>query len=158
MEVRFFSENEDDTLKTGEKIGKLLKKGMVVTLSGDLGVGKTVMAKGIAKGLGVEARVTSPTFNIVKEYKGREKLCHFDVYRISDPEEMFEIGFGEYIAGGAVCLIEWAEMIEEILPADRLSVNILRTDDEKREIVLAAPEGKHTSVLESLGKADGAEK
>ena len=95
------------------------------TLAGDLGVGKTVFTQGFAKGLGVEEHVNSPTFTIVQEYEdGRMPFYHFDVYRIGDIEEMDEIGFEEYVAGEGVCLIEWANLIEEILPEERTEILI----------------------------------
>ena len=114
-----------ETYELGLKIGKEAKKGQVYTMVGDLGVGKTVFTQGFAKGLGVEEHVNSPTFTIVQEYEdGRMPFYHFDVYRIGDIEEMDEIGFEEYIAGEGVCLIEWANLIEEILPEERTEILI----------------------------------
>ena len=105
--------------------GERARAGQVYTLVGDLGVGKTVFTQGFAKGLGVEEHVNSPTFTIVQEYEdGRMPFYHFDVYRIGDIEEMDEIGFEEYIAGEGVCLIEWANLIEEILPEERTEILI----------------------------------
>lgn len=106
-------------------MGERARAGQVYTLAGDLGVGKTVFTQGFAKGLGVEEHVNSPTFTIVQEYEdGRMPFYHFDVYRIGDIEEMDEIGFEEYIAGEGVCLIEWANLIEEILPEERTEILI----------------------------------
>ena len=106
-------------------MGERARAGQVYTLAGDLGVGKTVFTQGFAKGLGVEEHVNSPTFTIVQEYEdGRMPFYHFDVYRIGDIEEMDEIGFEEYIAGEGVCLIEWANLIEEILPEVRTEILI----------------------------------
>lgn len=106
-------------------MGERARAGQVYTLAGDLGVGKTVFTQGFAKGLGVEEHVNSPTFTIVQEYEdGRMPFYHFDVYRIGDIEEMDEIGFEEYIAGEGVCLIEWAILIEEILPEERTEILI----------------------------------
>ena len=96
---------------------------MVFCLDGDLGVGKTVFTQGFAAGLGIEEPVNSPTFTIVQVYEeGRLPFYHFDVYRIGDIEEMEEIGYDDYFFGGGICLIEWAELIEEILPEDRISI------------------------------------
>ncbi len=121
--------NADETYKAGEKLGEIASPGQVITLSGDLGVGKTVFAKGFAKGLGIDEPITSPTFTILQEYNtGRIPLYHFDVYRVSDPEEMYEVGFDDYIYGNGVCLIEWAELIKDILPTDIIIINITKDD------------------------------
>ena len=114
-----------DTYELGEKIGQMAKPGMVISLTGDLGVGKTVFTQGLAKGLGIEEPVNSPTFTIVQVYeKGRLPLYHFDVYRIGDIEEMDEIGYEDYFYGEGVCLIEWADLIREILPEQVCRVTI----------------------------------
>jgi len=107
------SGREEESFQLAKKLGEKAKKGEIYCLEGELGTGKTVFAKGFAKGLGIEEIVDSPTFTIVKEYQGREKLYHFDVYRIEDAEELQEIGFSEMISVDAVCLIEWASRIEE---------------------------------------------
>ena len=114
-----------DTYELGEKIGQMAKPGMVISLTGDLGVGKTVFTQGLAKGLGIEEPVNSPTFTIVQVYEeGRLPLYHFDVYRIGDIEEMDEIGYKDYFYGEGVCLIEWADLIREILPEQMCRVTI----------------------------------
>lgn len=114
-----------DTYELGEKIGQMAKPGMVISLTGDLGVGKTVFTQGLAKGLGIEDPVNSPTFTIVQVYEeGRLPLYHFDVYRIGDIEEMDEIGYEDYFYGEGVCLIEWADLIREILPEQMCRVTI----------------------------------
>ena len=114
-----------DTYELGEKIGQMAKPGMVISLTGDLGVGKTVFTQGLAKGLGIEEPVNSPTFTIVQVYEeGRLPLYHFDVYRIGDIEEMDEIGYEDYFYGEGVCLIEWADLIREILPEQMYRVTI----------------------------------
>lgn len=114
-----------DTYELGEKIGQMAKPGMVISLTGDLGVGKTVFTQGLAKGLGIEEQVNSPTFTIVQVYEeGRLPLYHFDVYRIGDIEEMDEIGYEDYFYGEGVCLIEWADLIREILPEQMCRVTI----------------------------------
>ena len=114
-----------DTYELGEKIGQMAKPGMVIALTGDLGVGKTVFTQGLAKGLGIEEPVNSPTFTIVQVYEeGRLPLYHFDVYRIGDIEEMDEIGYEDYFYGEGVCLIEWADLIREILPEQMCRVTI----------------------------------
>lgn len=115
----------EDTFKLGEDLGAKALPGEIYTLSGDLGTGKTVFAQGFAKGLGIEEAVNSPTFTIVSEYtEGRMPFYHFDVYRISNPEEMYEIGFEEYLYGQGVCLIEWAELIRDIIPEKTIDIAI----------------------------------
>ncbi len=109
--------NEAETKKFGMEIAADLCEGDVLALIGDLGTGKTALTSYIAAGLGIQRRVNSPTFTIVKEYtEGRLPLYHFDVYRVSDPEELFNIGIEEYFFGEGVCIVEWADLIEEILP------------------------------------------
>ena len=123
MVVETYSPKE--TFELGEKIGKEAKAGTVYTLNGDLGVGKTVFTQGVAKGLGITEPVNSPTFTIVQIYdEGRIPFYHFDVYRIGDVEEMEEIGYQEYFYGDGLCIIEWASLIEEILPKDCKSITI----------------------------------
>lgn len=115
----------EETFEVGRKIGMNAKPGQIYTLTGDLGVGKTVFTQGVAAGLGITEPVNSPTFTIVQEYEdGRLPFYHFDVYRIGDLEEMEEIGYDDYFFGQGICLIEWAELIEEILPEKRIEVTI----------------------------------
>ena len=130
--------NEKETEKLGEEIGRAAKPGTVVALIGDLGTGKTTLTKSIARGLGVTETVTSPTFNIIREYKsGRIPLYHFDVYRIADPEEMFELGYEEYFYGDGICVVEWADIIEELLPEDAVIIHIDRgAAEEEREYTI----------------------
>ena len=107
----------EETFALGRKIGEAAVPGQVYALNGDLGVGKTVFTQGVAKGLGIEGAVSSPTFTILQIYEeGRLPFYHFDVYRIGCVEEMDEIGYDEYFYGDGICLIEWAELIEDILP------------------------------------------
>lgn len=116
---------EQDTFRIGKQLGETAKPGDIFLLEGDLGVGKTVFAKGFAAGLGITEPITSPTFTILQEYEeGRIPLYHFDVYRIADPEEMYELGYEGYFFGEGVCLIEWASLIEELLPANCRTIRI----------------------------------
>lgn len=119
------SKSPEDTFQIGMRLGQLAKAGEVYTLTGDLGVGKTVFTQGFAKGLGIDEPVNSPTFTILQIYEGgRLPLYHFDVYRIGSLEEMDETGFEEYMTGEGVSLIEWADLIREILPGERTQVRI----------------------------------
>ena len=115
----------EETFEVERTIGMNAKPGQIYTLTGDLGVGKTVFTQGVAAGLGITEPVNSPTFTIIQEYEdGRLPFYHFDVYRIGDLEEMEEIGYDDYFFGQGICLIEWAELIEEILPEKRIEVTI----------------------------------
>lgn len=119
------TKNAKETFQLGEKIGEKALPGQIYTLNGDLGVGKTVFTQGVASGLGIREPVNSPTFTILQEYEGgRLPFYHFDVYRIGDIEEMEEIGYDDCFFGEGICLIEWAQMIEEILPENVISVTI----------------------------------
>lgn len=130
--VKVFNEKETGIL--GERLGKLANSGDIICLIGDLGAGKTTFTKAFAIGLGVEEYVTSPTFTLIQEYEGRLPLYHFDVYRIENVREMADIPYEEYFYGQGVCVIEWAQLIEEILPKDYLQIEIKYIDMEKREI------------------------
>lgn len=135
--------NEQETMEFGIKLAKQLVPGSVVALIGDLGVGKTTLTKAIAKGLGIHSMVTSPTFTIIQEYKeGRLPLYHFDVYRIMDEEEMYELGYEEYFFGNGVCVVEWADQIEGLLPEDVIRIHIEYGVEENQRIY----------KFESLGK------
>ncbi len=117
--------SEKETFELGKKIGENAKAGQIYTLTGDLGVGKTVFTQGLAAGLGITEPVNSPTFTIVQVYdEGRLPLYHFDVYRIADSDEMYEIGYEEYVYGDGVSVIEWPQLIDDILPEKRYDVTI----------------------------------
>lgn len=134
--MRIVTRSEEETLKVGTSIGAKLKPGDVISLNGDLGAGKTYMTKGIAVGMGVLDYITSPTFIIVNEYEGRMPLYHFDVYRINDIDEMYEIGFDEYLYGNGVCIVEWGKVVEELLPEYAIKIDITKIDDNTREIIV----------------------
>lgn len=115
----------EDTFEFGKKLGSQAQAGQVYCLYGDLGVGKTVFTQGFAAGLGITEPVNSPTFTILQVYEeGRLPFYHFDVYRVADPDEMDEIGFDEYVDGDGVSFIEWANLIDEILPEHRFEITI----------------------------------
>ena len=123
--------SEKETFDYAMALGQKAQPGSIYCLDGDLGTGKTVFAKGFARGLGIEEPVTSPTFTIVKEYEGgRLPLYHFDVYRIADPDEMYAIGYEDYFYGEGVCLVEWSQLIEELLPEQAVRIRIEK-DPEK---------------------------
>ncbi|MBZ4663662.1 MAG: tsaE [Caloramator sp.] len=140
--ITFVTNNERETFELGYKIGTKLKKGDVISLNGDLGAGKTHLTKGIAAGLGVDDYITSPTFTIVNEYMGRLPFYHFDVYRIDDIYEMYEIGFDEYLYGDGVCVVEWGDMVEELLPKNKIYIYIKKLDDSIREVQINGLEGE----------------
>ncbi len=123
--MRMESESEQNTFDIARQIGDKVSPGDIYLLDGDLGVGKTVFAKGFACGLGISEPITSPTFTIIQEYEGgRMPFYHFDAYRIADAEEMYELGYEGYFFGDGVCLIEWASLIQEILPENCHTVKI----------------------------------
>ena len=129
--MRIDSYSAKETLEIGRKMGEQAVPGTVYTLIGDLGVGKTVFTQGFARGLGITEPISSPTFTIIQEYEeGRLPFYHFDVYRIGDVEEMEEIGYEDYFYGSGVCLIEWANLIPEILP-EKLTRITIEKDLEK---------------------------
>ncbi len=119
------TKSSEETEAIGKKLGEVAKAGQIYTLDGELGVGKTILTKGFAKGLGIGEAISSPTFTIIQEYEeGRMPFYHFDVYRIGDVEEMEEIGYEEYFFGEGVCMIEWGSLIEEILPEETIRIRI----------------------------------
>ena len=127
--------SEREVTEYGHWLGEHAKAGQVLALTGDLGAGKTTLTKAIAAGLGVEETITSPTFTIVKEYRsGRLPLFHFDVYRIGDIDEMYELGYEEYFFGEGICVVEWADLIEELIPEDALRISIAYGEQEEERI------------------------
>lgn len=130
-----YMKNEAETVGFGIELGQTAKPGTVIALTGDLGAGKTTLTKSIAKGLGIDDVITSPTFTIVKEYySGRLPLYHFDVYRIGDVDEMYELGYEDYFFGEGVCVVEWADLIEDIMPEETLRINIEYGEKEGERI------------------------
>ncbi len=140
MDEIFESMGPEETAEFAEKLGREARSGGVYCLSGDLGVGKTIFTKGFAKGFGVSEMVTSPTFAIMNSYKGTElPLYHFDVYRISSGEELEETGCMEYFYGDGVCLVEWAEIVQDVIPEEALWITIEKDygrDEDYRRITL----------------------
>lgn len=140
--------SELETLRLGMKIGKAARAGDIVALCGGLGSGKTVLAKGIAAGLGVKRTkdVNSPSFVILKEHKGRLPLYHFDVYRLKGPSEFFTVDHRRYFYGGGICVIEWADRISGELPEDHLMVDI-RIEGRNKRSVMLSPRGRQSRRL-----------
>lgn len=140
----------EDTFRLGEQLGEKAQPGQVVCILGDLGTGKTVFTQGFARGIGITEAVNSPTFTIIQEYEeGRIPLYHFDVYRIEDIEEMYEIGYEDYFYGTGVCLIEWSNLIEELLPEVRTTITIeknLEKGYDYRKITIEESLGMRSSV------------
>lgn len=134
----------EETMELAKRLGELIEPSSVITLEGDLGAGKTHFTKGLAKGLEVKRTVNSPTFTIIKEYKGRMPLYHMDVYRVCEADE--DLGFDEYFYGDGVTVVEWASLIKEQLPAERLAIEIKHGGEDKREIVLH-PKGERYILL-----------
>lgn len=128
--MKYISNSYEDTQKIAAEFAKTLTVGDVLCMYGDLGVGKTAFVQGLAKGLGICEHITSPTFTIVNEYSGRLPLYHFDVYRIADSDEMYEIGYEEYVYGNGVSVIEWPQLIDDILPEKRYDIEISKDYDK----------------------------
>ncbi|SCJ37795.1 ADP-binding protein [uncultured Clostridium sp.] len=149
--VKIYLENEEQTKEIGYKLGQLLTPKSVVCLIGDLGAGKTTMTQSLATALEVDDYITSPTFNIVNEYEGRMPLYHFDVYRIGSSDEMYDIGFDEYIDGEGVCIIEWANLIEDILPNEYLYIE-MNYKETGREMILTPKGEKYEEIVKELTK------
>jgi tRNA threonylcarbamoyladenosine biosynthesis protein TsaE len=133
-EYEILSGNAEDTQAFAKRLSSFLQPGDVITLEGDLGAGKTTFTKGLAVGLGIGRTVNSPTFTIIKEYHGKMPLYHMDVYRLEDSDE--DLGFDEYFSGNGVTVIEWAHIIEEQLPSERLNIYLYHEGNDSRKIVL----------------------
>ena len=134
--MRFLTHSPEETEALGEALGRRLRGGEIVAYYGDLGAGKTAFTRGLARGLDISARVTSPTYTIVNEYLGgRLPLFHFDMYRLSSADDLFDIGWEDYLQRGGVCAVEWSENVQEALE-DALTVRIEKRSDETREITI----------------------
>ncbi len=133
--MEYLSHSPEETEQLGEQLGRTLRPGSVVAYRGDLGMGKTAFTRGLARGLGCTCRVTSPTFTIVNEYSGALPLFHFDMYRLDSSDELFDIGWEDYLSRGGVCAVEWSERVEDALPDDTLWVSIARGNGENDRII-----------------------
>ena len=133
---RFITNGPEETEALGARLARALGPGAVVAFTGDLGAGKTAFVRGLARGLGIPDRVTSPTFTIVNEYEGgRLPLFHFDLYRLGCADELFDIGWEDYLARGGVCAVEWSERMEELLEPGTVRVDLRRGEDEDRRVI-----------------------
>lgn len=137
----------EDTKRFGEKLGALLKPGDIICLMGDLGAGKTTLTKSIGKGLGVEDYITSPTFTLINEYKGRLNLYHFDVYRLEGVSDLDDLGFEEYFYSNGVSIIEWGDKIASILPENTISIKIEKGKELDNRILYLHGEGNRFKEL-----------
>ncbi len=134
------TQTEEETEALGRRLAETLPDGAVVALYGDLGAGKTAFVRGMARGLGLDCRVSSPTFTIVNEYLGQRELIHFDMYRLSGAEELFDIGWEDYLNRGAVCAVEWSENVQDAFFGDEITVRIRKLDNTTREITIEGAE------------------
>ena len=133
--MTIYTKSEAETERAGEDFGRAVPDGSVVALYGDLGAGKTAFVRGMVRGMGISARVNSPTFTIVQEYReGRLPLFHFDVYRLRNAEDLFEIGADEYFYGRGVCVVEWADLVMEALPEDTKFICIDYAEEENGRV------------------------
>lgn len=150
MEYRIHSDLPEKTREIARRLGGMLGPGDVICLYGELGAGKTCFVQGLARGMGIATRVNSPTFTIVKEYPGETPLYHFDVYRLASADELFDVGFDEYLAGDGVCVIEWADRIAPALPGERLDVELRVLSPGEREVILRACGPRAAQILEGV--------
>ena len=132
----YYTNSDKETEAVGEQFGRSVADGTVVAMYGDLGAGKTAFVRGMARGMGISERVSSPTFTIVNEYLGERTLIHFDMYRLGSADELFDIGWEDYLARGAVCAVEWSENVEEAFYGDEIRLTIEKTSDTSRKITI----------------------
>ena len=139
--AEYYSGSERETEELGARLAASLKGGAVVAMYGDLGAGKTAFVRGMARGMGLDCRVSSPTFTIVNEYLGARELYHFDMYRLSSADELFDIGWEDYLRRGGVCAVEWSENVEDAFFGDEIRVTIEKLSDTERKITIEGAEG-----------------
>ena len=134
--AEFISHSQLETEELGRKLAEKLPGGSVVAMYGDLGAGKTAFVRGMARGMGLSCRVSSPTFTIVNEYLGQRELIHFDMYRLSSADELFDIGWEDYLSRNAVCAVEWSENVQDAFFGDEIVVRIEKLNDTDRKILI----------------------
>ena len=140
--MQFLSHSAEETERFGESLAQELRAGDVLAFTGSLGMGKTAFTRGLARGLGCRGRVTSPTFTIVNEYEGKTPLFHFDMYRLGSSDELFDIGWDDYLARGGVCAVEWSERVSDELPEDTIFVDIARGEEGENMRVITVTGGR----------------
>ena len=140
--MQFVSHSTQETEQFGEEVAKSLHGGDVLAFTGSLGMGKTAFTRGLARGLGCRGRVTSPTFTIVNEYDGKTPLFHFDMYRLGSSDELFDIGWDDYLARGGVCAVEWSERVSDALPDDTIYVDIARGEEDENMRTITVTGGR----------------
>ncbi len=148
MQYKITAYSEDDTIELAQNIESEKFPNMVICLEGDLGSGKTLFTKAFAKANGIVDNITSPTFTIIKEYEGELKLFHMDVYRLSDVKQ--DIGIEEYFTKKGVCIIEWSDLIEDILPKNRLDIKIKIVDENTRQFIITPHGSKYEDLCERV--------
>ena len=150
MMTHIVSEGPEDTRRLGKKLGELSQAGDVFLLVGSLGAGKTCFAQGVAWGLDIEGYATSPSFVLVNQYRGRLPLYHIDLYRLDSIEEVVEVGLDDYLGGGGVCVVEWAEKAGAVLPRDNLTIEIGILSDTRRDIAIKAHGRRYQELVSQL--------
>ena len=140
--MQFVSHSAEETERFGEALAQELRAGDVLAFTGSLGMGKTAFTRGLARGLGCRGRVTSPTFTIVNEYEGKTPLFHFDMYRLGSSDELFDIGWDDYLARGGVCAVEWSERVSDALPEDTIFVDIARGEEGENTRIITVTGGR----------------
>lgn len=140
--MEFISHSAEETERFGEALAASLRPGTVLAYTGTLGMGKTAFTRGLARGLGCHGRVTSPTFTVVNEYEGKIPLFHFDMYRLSSSDELFDIGWEDYLARCGVCAVEWSERVSDVLPEDTVFVNIARHAENENWRIITVTGGE----------------
>jgi len=138
--LKIITKSEKETQEAGEKLVQTLAPGSVVAMYGDLGAGKTAFVRGMTRGLGINFPVSSPTFNVVNEYPGKVPLFHFDMYRLGSADELFDIGWDDYLERGGICAVEWSENVEEAFEPGTVKVTIAKLGDSEREITVEVME------------------
>lgn len=144
--MEFYTRDERETEHLGESLGRQLPPGSLIAYYGDLGAGKTAFTRGLARGLGIEDRITSPTYNIVNEYEGKIPLFHFDMYRLSSSEELFDIGWEDYLARGGVVAVEWSERVEDALEG-AITITIRKAPDDINGRIITISGGENIANL-----------
>jgi tRNA threonylcarbamoyladenosine biosynthesis protein TsaE len=145
----------EETIALGERVGRLASAGDFIALTGELGSGKTHFARGVAVGLGIgpSVHVTSPTYTLVNTYTGRLQLHHFDLYRLAGEPDVIELGFEEYFYGSGVCIVEWAERLQALLPVERISVTFTYLDENARIVTFAPHGARYEKLIENIPRA-----